>query len=94
MMLPVFSSSITAAVTFFAGLAFGFGYFAVLRRTIDLYVLGRGRVVPAILALGRFAATILLFAATATSGALPLLAGFMGFLLARAVALRATRRAT
>jgi hypothetical protein len=94
MMLPAFAPCIAVAVTFFAGLAFGSGYFAVLRRTIDLYSTGHRRLLPAILTLGRFAAAILFLAATASSGALPALASFAGFLAARAVALRALRRAT
>ena len=75
----------------FAGLAFGFCYFAVLRRTADLY--GRGRLVPAALTLGRLGAAILFFSLASRNGALPLLTGFLGFLLARGLALRAARRA-
>jgi len=84
---------IAAAVAFLAGLAFGFGYFAALRRTVDLYAAGRGRLVPTVLTLGRLAAAILFLAVAARSGALPLLASFMGFLLVRTLALRVVRRA-
>jgi hypothetical protein len=93
-MLPAFSPGIVAGLTFFAGLAFGFGYFAVLRRTIDLYVAGQGRLVPLILTLGRAATAILFLAVAASNGPLPLLMSFVGFLLARAVMLWAVRGAT
>ena len=93
MMLPAFSLVILAALTFVAGLALGFGYFAVLRRTIDLYVAGQGRLVPALLTLGRVAAAVLFLAFAARNGPLPLVMSFIGFLLARAGVLRAARRA-
>ncbi len=47
------------------------------------------RLVPALLTLGRFAAAAGFLGVAASSGALPLLTGFLGFLLARAAALRA-----
>ena len=93
MTLPVFVLNTATCVTFFAGFALGFGYFAVLRRTVDLYVAGNDRLVPAILTLGRLAAAILFLVIAARSGAQPLVASFMGFLLARGLALRAVRRA-
>lgn len=77
-----------AAMT--AGLAFGLAYFAVLRRTIDLYG-GGSHLVPAVLTLGRVAGAILFLGFAARLGALPLLAVFGGFLLARSLALRAAR---
>ena len=94
MTLPVFLLGTATCVTFFAGFALGLGYFAVLRRTVDLYVAGSDRLVPAILTLGRLAAAILFLVIAARSGAQPLVASFMGFLLARGLALRTLRRAT
>ncbi len=77
----------------FAGLAFGLAYFSVLRRTVELYATGHGILVPAVLTLGRLAAAILLLGVTARVGILPLLVSFIGFLLARALALRGVRGA-
>ncbi len=77
----------------FAGLAFGCAYFSALRRTADLYAGRRGRLVPAALTLGRVGAAILFFGFASLNGALPLLTGFFGFLLARGLALRASRTA-
>ena len=94
MMQPAFAPSIATAGAFFAGFVFGFAYFVVLRRTIDLYIAERGRLVPALLTLGRLAAVTLFLVITARNGALPLLASFIGFLMARAVALRVAPTAT
>jgi len=76
----------------FAGLAFGWAYFAALLRTADLYASGEARLLPAVLTLGRLAAAMGFFGFAARIGALPLLTGFLGFLLARRLALRAARR--
>jgi hypothetical protein len=74
-----------------AGLAFGCAYFAALRRTVDVYVAGRHRFVPAILTLARVAGATVFLVVAVQFGALPLLAAFLGFLVARALALRAAR---
>lgn len=74
-----------------AGLAFGLAYFAALRRTVLLLGSG-GRLGPAALSLGRIAAAVIFLGLAARFGAVPLLAAFLGFLLARALALRALRR--
>jgi len=74
-----------------AGLVFGLVHFAVLRRTVDLYGAGRG-LAPAALTLIRIAGAIVFFGLAARLGALPLLSAFLGFLLARVLALRAARR--
>ena len=47
MTMPIFAPGFAAATALLAGLAFGFAYFAVLRRTVDLYAAGHGRLVPA-----------------------------------------------
>jgi len=77
----------------FAGLAFGLVYFAVVRRSVALFVAGRGWLAPVALTLGRLGAALLFFALTAKIGASALLAAFLGVLLARTLALRAGRRA-
>jgi voltage-gated potassium channel Kch len=91
---PIFAPSVAAATIFaFAGLGFGFAYFAALRRSLDYYTAGQGRFMPAALTFGRFAAAALFFAFMARVGGTPLLMAFIGFLLARALALRAVRSA-
>jgi F1F0 ATPase subunit 2 len=81
------------AVAVPAGLALGVAYFAALRRTTDLYAAGRGWTIPASLTLGRLVAAAGFFALAANFGAMPLLAVFSGFLIARGLALRAVKRA-
>jgi N-ATPase, AtpR subunit len=75
----------------FAGLTFGLAYFAVLRQTVDLHAASHGVLAPVLLTVGRLAIAFLLLGAAARVGALPLLSSFMGFLLARALALRGVR---
>ena len=75
-----------------AGLIFGLVHFATLRRTVELYSAGRGHLLAAVLILGRIAAAIVFFGLAARLGSLPLLSSFLGFLLARTLALRAARR--
>jgi len=75
------------------GLALGLVYFRALRRTADLLAGGRGWLGPAGLTLARIAGAIIVLTVMARLGAMPLLAGFLGFLLARLIALRAVRRA-
>ena len=74
-----------------AGLGVGLVHFAALRRTVDAYSTGSVRLAVA-LTLGRLAGTIVFFGFAARLGALPLLALFLGFLLARTVALHAARK--
>ena len=76
----------------FAGLVFGIVHFAALRRTVELYSSGRSRLAAAALTLGRIAGAILFFGLAARLGSLPLLSFFLGFLLARTLALRAAGR--
>ena len=77
-----------------AGLVVGLVHFVALWRSIELYGAGRGRLAAAALTLGRVAGTIVFFGLAARLEALPLLASFLGFLLARTLALRAARRTT
>jgi hypothetical protein len=81
-----------ASATAVAGLVFGLGYFAALRQTVNLYGSGRGRLGPVVLTLGRIAGATIFLILAARFGALLLLAAFLGFLVARAFALRALRR--
>ena len=81
-----------STVSALGGLLFGLGYFIALRRTVEVFVGGRGRLLPAALTLGRLAAAILFLGLAARFGALPLLTALLGFLLARALVLRAARR--
>jgi len=93
MTMPIFAPGLEAATAFLGGLAFGCAYFAVLRRTVDFYTAGRGLLVPALLTVGRLATAILFLAVAARVGALPLLLAFLGFLVARMLALFAARKA-
>jgi len=76
-----------------AGLAFGLAYFALAYRTAVLLVAGRGRLAAISLTLGRLGAAVVFLGSAARAGAAPLIAAFVGLLLARAVALRIARRA-
>lgn len=77
-----------------AGLLFGWGYFAALRRGVAAYT-DKGAIRRCVgWLLARLATAALLFAFAVRWGAWPLLAAFMGFLAARQIAVRAVRRAT
>ena len=84
---------LTAIMTF-AGLLFGLLYFLALKRSVTLFVSGKGWPVPLALTLGRIAAAAGLLFVAARLGAAPLLGGFAGFLIARALALHAQKRAS
>ncbi len=79
--------------TALAGLMFGLLYFAILKRSVALIVDDKGWFKPLALTLGRIAAVVVLLLPAAKLGAAPLLAAFIGFLLARVLALHAERRA-
>ncbi len=76
-----------------AGLLFGLLYFAALKRSVTLLVGHKGWLGPLTLTLARIGAAVGLLLMAAKLGAAPLLGGFAGFLIARALALRAQRRA-
>lgn len=76
-----------------AGLLVGLSYFAALRRTVQLYGANGNPLWPAALTIGRMVGAAAFLVLAARLGALPLLAGFSGFILARAIALYAVRRA-
>lgn len=73
------------------GSGFGWGYFASLRRWSAAYLSRAPAVNFAAAALARIAAAAVFFTLAAHWGALSLLASFLGFLLARTVAVRAER---
>ena len=78
-----------------AGVLLGRCYFRMLRFAVERYASGRSSAPQAaVLALGRILCATALFAAAARLGALPLLAAFAGFLVARTAALRAARKAS
>jgi hypothetical protein len=86
------STLVVAAAMAFAGSALGLIYFRAMRRTVDLFAGGRGWLGPAGLTLARIAGAVIVLTFMARLGAMPLLAGFLGFLLARAISLRSARR--
>jgi N-ATPase, AtpR subunit len=94
-MTSTFSMAILvwAGALVLAGVTFGLVYFAALRRTVTLLATQRGCFGPATLTLGRIAAIVLFLGFAARLGALPMLAAFLGFLMARAFALHTARRA-
>lgn len=71
-----------------AGIAIGFAYFRALRWTIRCGA-KHPLVIHAVASLARLLAVAVFFGFAARLGALPLLAAFAGFLLARALAMRA-----
>ena len=77
----------------FVGFVFGLLYFATLKRTVALLATGCNRFDPVALTLGRIGAAVIFLALAAKLGAASLLASFLGFLLARSMALGAARRA-
>lgn len=83
-----------ALAAVFAGTAFGLLYFTALRRT-SVLLAGNGGWTGALgFTLARIGGVVLFLGLAARFGAVPLLAAFTGFLAARAIALRAVRRAS
>jgi len=83
---------VTVAVSLLAGVAFGLLYFRALRASVHLLVAGASAGTHAGLTLARIAVAGAFAFLLALWGAAALLAGFAGFLAARAFALRAARR--
>jgi N-ATPase, AtpR subunit len=75
------------------GFAFGLFYFMSLKRSVTLFVGGKSWLGALALTLGRIGACVVFLYGAARLGAAPLLAAFAGFLTARALALRAERKA-
>ena len=82
-----------AAGMIISGFAFGLLYFATLKRAAALFASGSSWMGPLGLTLGRIAAAVIFLSLAARLGAAALLAAFLGFLVARALALRPERRA-
>lgn len=76
-----------------AGILLGFIYFACLRRTVALFAGGGGWAGPAALTLARFGVAVVVLGFIARLGAVAILAAFLGFLIARTIALRQAQRA-
>lgn len=76
-----------------AGVACGYVYLLSLKRSLTLLVGGKGWFAPLALTLGRIGAAVAFLFVAAKLGAAPLLAAFIGFLMARALVLWAERRA-
>jgi len=85
------TSAITAVIAAISGLGFGTAFFAMMRRTAGLFAAG-SRWTGFGLTVARIGAAIVGFGVAARFGALPLLAAFAGFLIARTLALRAARK--
>jgi F1F0 ATPase subunit 2 len=75
------------------GAVLGLTYFACLKWTTDLFAAEGRWARLALLTLARLVAVVIAFALAARLGAIPLLAAFAGFLVARSIALRQGRRA-
>ena len=69
----------------------GAGYFVTLRLNVERYLLGRSLGPAVALHLGRLLLAGVGFAVVAKAGAVPLLGALIGFLLARALALRSQK---
>jgi len=81
-----------AAAALLGGVAVGLLYFAALRRAVDACATRRGWGGPLLLTALRLVGAAVAFGLAARLGAVVLLAAFLGFLAARAVALRNARR--
>jgi len=90
--LPLHFGPLTVAAMLVAGLALGFAYFALMRRSTESYLAGGGWLAPLALTAARLAGTVAVLAVAAHFGAASLLAVFGGFLIARAIVLRRVRR--
>ncbi len=82
-----------AVLMAFGGFVMGLLFFAGLWWTIDHIVAGRERFSHLVLTLGRIGAAAICLAFAGVVGAVPLLASFLGFLLARNLAMHTARRA-
>ena len=80
-----------AALSGVAGFGLGLLYFAALRFSVAAFASGGGWVVPMVLTGARIGGIALALGIAAKFGAIPLLSAFLGFLVARGVALRRSR---
>ena len=88
------SPRFTVPVFATAGLVLGMAYFASLRRVVQFVVVCRAWSPYVLLGLARIAAAALFFTFAARWGVPALLAAFAGFLAARQLAVRSSRRVT
>jgi F1F0 ATPase subunit 2 len=86
------SVSVVALLALLVGLTVGLAYFRALRLTVDLFAEGRGALLPLGLTLIRFAGLIAVLLLAVQIGAAALLTLFLGFLLARKIAVRPARK--
>jgi len=75
------------------GFAVGIVYFEALRRTVARFAARNGWLEPVALTVSRIGVAFAVFAIAARSGAAALLVTFVGFLMARTVALYWARKA-
>ena len=85
---PLSFTVAVAVVMVPAGLVAGLAYFRGLRLAVNLFAQGRCWTLPLGLTLVRLGGLIALLGLVVQLGAAPLIACFLGFLLARAIALR------
>lgn len=80
-----------ATVFAVAGMGFGWAYFTVLRKAVQLCCVGISALQMSALTLGRIAAAIGFFMWVGRWGAVPVLAALLGFFAMRTVGLRSRR---
>lgn len=85
-------SSVLAVSMTAAGFGAGLAYFAVLKRTVMIYGVAGASFTATGLTLSRFAGIAMFFFTMSKVSILALLGAFIGFLIARAHALRAIRK--
>lgn len=90
---PPLASTTLLLLPLLAGFGVGVVYFAALRRTVNRFAARDGWLMIVALTAGRIVVAVGTLAITARAGATAVLVTFLGFLLARTVALHRTRRA-
>jgi hypothetical protein len=88
MTLEHVSIVVPAAAAALTGFIFGLAYFAAMRATVARIVAGAGWLLPTAFTAARMIAMAMLLFLMVRFGAVPLLAAFIGFLIARQFALR------
>lgn len=91
MTLELVSIALPAAAAALSGFVFGLAYFAAMRATVARIAAGSGWMVPSTLTAARIIAVTILLFFMARMGAMPLLATFIGLLIARQLALQHQR---
>lgn len=88
-----FEPSVLFLAQLLVGFAVGFVYFEALRRTVTRLTVRKGWFEPLALTASRVGIAVAAFAIAARVGAAALLVTFVGFLIARTVAVYRSRRA-